>query len=842
MSAADETEIPSYREVEQIVADEGIDFDTRRGLMLRYLDYVEDEDVTAYGFRDEDHFEDFKERYMSSDTMKISTGDLVWEHSSEGDVEEDYTKAKAAYDRNRDGDRQRDRDAVSDGKGELEAIKGKSSSTEAGAENSNAILDTGVASLRVFDTFIPLYNRALGLVGGGAGAEVAEIYRLYDEQRDIPFGTFKAAEAEFTTVKEAVAESAEDVAGGLKSTLSAWEGAAADQAREYQTGYEKNTDVVERSLGDAGNAVLESSAAVSQHCQGKADWVQRYYFDRLFGEVTADDLDRIMRIVELGSHASQNDFIHCARLIGGEAEAAMNDDSCDLNDDTIRMVQEQARSWLRSPFCSWFEEHISNFTLMCANTRTAVDETWSALAGLLNELPEDPFVAQPDGGGSAQGPLGVPAGATGGGATGGGATGGGAPGGGATGGGGAGGGVPGMPTAPTGEMPKPSGAGALPDVNPLTGKPIELDPESGEPYPIDPETGHAIKDVGGAQETMSVKKGDHEISLTGPGEDGEMGISIDDGKGGPKEYQLDFGGGDEGTPGQGGKSAAATSGGFGPEGTGSAPGGDMVYRPGPDGSILIEDGDLTITAERPDGPEGPTVVTVDDGNGEPTSYTLGDPENAEAAHSGSLPGEAGANPSGGPAHGVGGAQSADPSGPNVDGAEVSESPKTSDGTATSTAGAATGDDGGLADSGGADGSTQPQFVGGAADAVGDSLGRSGGGLGAGAGESTGGVGLGDTSSLEAGKQFGAGAHEVSGSSASLASAPDTPVGGGSGGQQSAGAPMGGMMGGAGGAGAGGGDEQEHNRSYRIDGGLFDTEELAALGAIARISGVIGDDE
>ncbi|MGH3952238.1 MAG: hypothetical protein ACRDSE_24515, partial [Pseudonocardiaceae bacterium] len=136
MSAADETEIPSYREVEQIVADEGIDFDTRRGLMLRYLDYVEDEDVTAYGFRDEDHFEDFKERYMSSDTMKISTGDLVWEHSSEGDVEEDYTKAKAAYDRNRDGDRQRDRDAVSDGKGALEAIKGKSSSTEAGAENS----------------------------------------------------------------------------------------------------------------------------------------------------------------------------------------------------------------------------------------------------------------------------------------------------------------------------------------------------------------------------------------------------------------------------------------------------------------------------------------------------------------------------------------------------------------------------------------------------------------------------------------------------------------------------------------------------------------------------------
>lgn len=587
-------------------------------------------------------------------------------------------------DRNRDADRQGDRDAVNEGSSDLEAVKGKSSATEPGAENSNAILDTGASSLKCFEIFIPRYNRALGLTGGGADLDMAEIRRLYDEQRDIPFGKFKAGAAEFSAVKDALSESSADVSGGLRPTLSAWEGAAADQARDYQSGYEKQTDVVEGAFGDAAQAMLEAIATVSQHCQGKADWVQRYYFDRIFETVTAEDLDRMMRIVELGKHASQNDFIHCARLIGGEAEAAVNDESCDLNEETIRKVQEEARQWLADPFCAWFGEHVANFKLMCQNTRTAVDGTWSALATLLNELPEDPYAAeshQPSGNGrggvQGTGPVG-----------------------GATGGGGMpGGGMPvGAGTAPAGiELPKP-GSEAL--------------------YPIDPETGDAVKDAGADQ--------------------------------GPRDTpDLD---------------------------------GEKVYRPGPDGKIVIEDDELTSTAERPEGPAGPTVVTFDDGTGEPTSYTIGD--------------------KGGSGGGSGGDNSGSGSG----------------------------------------GATTPQFFGGAADAIGGSLG--GGGFPADIGAAAGGVGLGDTSSLDAGQQIGSGDPVPPGSSAGLASIAGPShrqVPGDASAVASGGAPMGGMMGGMG-AGGGGGDEQRHSRSYRIDGGLFDTEESVVSGVVERISGVLGDGE
>src|SRR5699024_11859140 len=49
-----------------------------------------------------------------------------------------------------------------------------------------------------------------------------------------------------------------------------------------------------------------------------------------------------------------------------------------------------------------------------------------------------------------------------------------------------------------------------------------------------------------------------------------------------------------------------------------------VHRPEDDGRMRSDKGDVQSTAEQPDGPDGPTVVEVDDGSGEPTTYTLGD--------------------------------------------------------------------------------------------------------------------------------------------------------------------------------------------------------------------------
>ncbi|GAA3538336.1 WXG100 family type VII secretion target [Amycolatopsis ultiminotia] len=217
------------------------------------------------------------------------------------------------------------------------------------------------------------------------------------------------------------------------------------------------------------------------------------------------------------------------------------------------------------------------------------------------------------------------------------------------------------PAAPAATTP----AAADPNANPVTHQPLETDPGTGQPYPIDPRTGQAVKPDTEQPETMTVQQGDHKLSLTEPGDDGRMGITVDDGSGHPKDFQLDFGDHQDGAqagadpaaqqPGSGqpaqvpgqpdagpgqqadspGHSAHApdspgqpdqATGAHAAPGSPDQPGSDTApkYEPGPDGKIHIEDGGLKIIAERPQGPDGPTVVTVDDGSGEPVKYTLGD--------------------------------------------------------------------------------------------------------------------------------------------------------------------------------------------------------------------------
>ncbi|MFD2466781.1 hypothetical protein [Amycolatopsis silviterrae] len=180
----------------------------------------------------------------------------------------------------------------------------------------------------------------------------------------------------------------------------------------------------------------------------------------------------------------------------------------------------------------------------------------------------------------------------------------------------------------------PPAAQPDPNQNPVTHKPLEVDPETGQPYPIDPKTGEAVKTEHEAPDTVTVQHGDHKITMSEPDDHGKMAVSVGDGTGHDKAYQLDFGDQPDKAPGGHSDPAARDEDPAGkphdapvqkqPDGTSPTTDPNQVHRPGPDGKIHIEDGNLKITAERPSGPDGPTVVTVDDGSGEPTKYTLDD--------------------------------------------------------------------------------------------------------------------------------------------------------------------------------------------------------------------------
>jgi hypothetical protein len=619
VTAKEEDELPSREEVEQIVHDERVPWDVRRDLALKYIDYVEDEDPDECGFTGEADRNGFRDAMKAK--LKISEGDLnfnnlaggmtssinPWGSSLEQDVHQAYTTAKDSYDKIREGDRQADQKSVSDGKAVLAEISNKASAMNAGTANSDTILDSGLSGLKSFDIFVPLYNRAVAKVGGTPG-DIAEIHRLYDQERHIPFAKFAIGADEFTKLKESVASSSAEVSGRLNNSLSGWQGAAADQAKRYQEGYEKQTKTVADAGEHSAAAMLTATGSIGKFCRDKAKWVQDYYFDK-FGEVTAQDLERIIRIAELEGNASQDDFKHCARFLDQEARDQIDSESCDLNDSTISHIVDRVKEYLKN-FCSWFHGHIQNFTLMCANTKNAVDGAWRALSDFFLQFPEDAYVdveksseaAEPkDQGGVEDG--GKP-------------------------GTGSGGNAPGIPEPM--QPPKapdiPKQEGPAPAVNPVTHAPLETDPNTGQPYPIDPVSGASIKDVAPGQDAITVQQGANKISMEEPDQGGKMGISVDDGSGHTKDYKLDFGDDkvqplpdathDHRYQGLAGRDPAP--------GTDDQGSGGKSYQPGPDGKIHILDGALEITAARPDGPGGQTVVTVDDGKGEPTKYTLGE--------------------------------------------------------------------------------------------------------------------------------------------------------------------------------------------------------------------------
>lgn len=170
------------------------------------------------------------------------------------------------------------------------------------------------------------------------------------------------------------------------------------------------------------------------------------------------------------------------------------------------------------------------------------------------------------------------------------------------------------PGGPGSEFQTPGGPGSESDAPTGQG--------SGGPGDIPPGT---TPTTPGQEETVTIDDGDRSISVTSPDGQGQVTVTVDDGSGEPKTYTLDFG--ESGGP--------AGSQAFGPEGTQGAQGTegaggpgnqaptlDGPIEPGEDGKCVIQDGELTITAERPEGSADTVTVTVDDGTGEPTTYSL----------------------------------------------------------------------------------------------------------------------------------------------------------------------------------------------------------------------------
>ena len=593
MSNLRDGELPSWPEVRMLLESPSVDSETKRALALRYFDNIEEQgDVSLYGFESREQFDELSSKHREE--LSISGWDTATESSFDGDVYDSYTAAREEFDNARRQEAQDQQKAIQEDKESLGKLADSASKTDAGVENSNEILDLGNSCVKAIGDLVAPYNRARGIVASQLPYYNLQddVVRLYDEQRDVRFDRFGNVGADLTAVADAMADAWTAQDNRMATVFGDWTGQGQESAQSAWARMRHGEDAVEQALRDNANAVDRACASVADSCRNKVGWLQKFEISGGFQGVEWYEIDRLCDIAELGRNASDNDFKHFIQYMPPDLRAQLRDDCGDLEGELKDRAQEWAKQWLQR-FCEWFSGYLDDFRKTCENVRTAVDAAWDTLNDQLADSPTDAF--NQHAGSAVLAPGAQPpgrSGADGGGATdvaGGPGIGGGAAGPGSAGGGGSTASVPAMSSPPSGGQP----AGA-----PAAGEPAEpgspaqaTDPVTGEPPEIDPGT------------SLTVTQGDRRLSMVEPNDLGEMTISVENGSGEPSEFTLDFTGGGSSQMLGAGQAAA--------------------YRPDEDGASHIEADGLAITARQPAGAAGPTLVTVDDGSGEPITYSLG---------------------------------------------------------------------------------------------------------------------------------------------------------------------------------------------------------------------------
>ncbi|GAA3018853.1 hypothetical protein [Actinokineospora globicatena] len=477
--------------------------------------------------------------------------------------------------------------------------------------------------------------KAAGAMDGAAGAVTAKLQGAWSS---------KAGEAAAAKVNDLRAASMD-----YQSLLT--------QLRDHVDGARSATrSVVEKLAGFADSSDVGGKPIVDRY--GK--YAIGGPFDMFPRDQYATYIDEMGRILESGTWASGFSAKEEATFLSGlgqgllnlgtvsqSAESLHQPGQVRLTDGDNRWSDQICREL--NDFCECYFLTVGNLRRRIEETIRAVESAWDELNSATITMTADPFgklsltgASQPppeekkpdaDKKPEAKQPVQTAGGPS--------DTGGG------PGGGGPGGGAyepPAMPQPPTPGATDP--ASAIPETPQVPGTPQV------------PTTG--------APETVTITDGDRSISVQSPDGQGKVSVTVDDGSGKPKTYELDFG---QSTPGAvdpaTGKPVVDPVTGqpvpdpatgrpvLDPVSGQPVPGQDGVQhiQASPDGKAVIHDGDLTITAERSADDPDTVKITVDDGTGEPVTYTVdyqdpaaptvGQPE-AKPVASAFAPGEPGA--------------------------------------------------------------------------------------------------------------------------------------------------------------------------------------------------------
>jgi hypothetical protein len=507
--------------------------------------------------------------------------------------------------------------------------------------SSDDILKAGQPGIDFFHAFFPLYQQAAQYVSGAKNTNLnlqSDIDNRYNESNGIELAQFRGDAQNLTTLLGQVQSSSNELSSSYGS-LSGWTGSAASAASRY------NQNLLGRISGflggSGGTGAIQAPAAITaamtniqSALKTDAGNVLKLYSGQCGGQSPDTIADNIRKasgdlgIQDIGGGDVLSGMLDVAKdafvggllggggggLIGGLVGAFTG--GSDARNNIINQAKQQLQAVVQE-----FDAKKASFDGYITAVEQQINADYQTMLTGLAPLQTDPMQGVTDPGsfsssGTATSSAGAPSPSGGGGSAGGGSAGGGAAGGGST----ApasftppplstpstGSGATAPSSIPGATMPGAGTSGTTPSGATLPGSTL---PGStpGSTLPGSSLPGSGLPGSTGQTGSVQIQHGKNTITMGSPDSQGNVKMTVDDGSGTPKSYDVNFGKGATGT--------AGAAGGIGADGA-------QQIAPGPDGKAVIPDGNLTITTSQPNGAGGPVKMTVDDGTGSPQTYTV----------------------------------------------------------------------------------------------------------------------------------------------------------------------------------------------------------------------------
>lgn len=542
---------------------------------------------------------------------------------------------------------------------------------DAGYRTSDEILDTGREGLSFFADFIPLYEEAARLAGPGRYRGITfpnDIQRPFDELRGIDFSMLRTDGEHLNSAVEQAGESLNRL-DRYWGSLSSWTGGAAEAATQHHDRFNQNAGDFITKAAPAGGAIIGGVANLQSTVSQYAEAIFALYSDKC-GGMTQEEVRGAIELAK-GNVDSSNAQYFLAKA--GDVTAGfftfgatwlLDYFGWGASDMVRQQIMDAAKQRLRT-FVQEFDNKKAAFDGYNRAAQEAIQRDYDTMLTAMRPMSHEAFRDLPDA--TPQGvttPQGttqpgstaprhqtprVPSGST------------------QPSGARPPAGTPQVqrpPTVPSGTPTMPSGApaptvpsGSIPPVGQQPPGQIPSQPLPGTQPPLNQPAGQPV----------TIRHGNTTITATPPDASGRVRLTVSDGNGPPKSYDLDFGRGGTVTSGAGtlpsgpgsmppmtpplgsgpGAGSAppfgtppiapiggARPGSGGSSGSPSAPSPRLPssmfpfsdkpgqpVQPDADGHMVIHDGDTTITVDANELTDQLTI-TVDDGHGHKTSYNV----------------------------------------------------------------------------------------------------------------------------------------------------------------------------------------------------------------------------